>query len=58
MVWGGQKKEEERERSAEEKKSGRLVHLRSLSVPKPFDPLCLPLHVFLLLLHGDAERGA
>lgn len=43
------------------KKRGRLVHLCSLSVPKPFDPLCLPLipplHLFPPLLHGDAERG-
>lgn len=54
----GQKRQKGKER---EKKRGRLVHLCSLSVPKPFDPLCLPLipplHQFPPFLHGDAEGG-
>lgn len=58
VVWG----KDRRDRRAKGKKGGRLVHLCSLSVPKPFDPLCLPLtppipYLFLRLLHGDAERG-
>lgn len=51
VVWG----KDRRDRRAKGKKRGRLVHLCSLSVPKPFDPLA---SLSSPLLHGDAERGA